>query len=64
MSLTTIKEEYRLKCVEAADMTEVMEYNVEGLKQRSEYAVVQQDVSKQGENQLVVIMFTLKWLPF
>lgn len=64
MSLTTIKEEYTLKCVEAANMTEVMEYNVEGLKRRSEYAVVQQDVSKQGESQLVVITFTLKWLPF
>ncbi|XP_037537916.1 unconventional myosin-VIIa [Nematolebias whitei] len=54
MSLTTIKGEYMLKCVEAADMTEVMEHNVEGLRRRSEYAVVQQDVSKQDDPMFLI----------
>uniref|UniRef100_A0A3Q3A3V0 Myosin VIIBb n=1 Tax=Kryptolebias marmoratus TaxID=37003 RepID=A0A3Q3A3V0_KRYMA len=42
------------KCVEADDMTEKMEYNVEGLRQRSEYAVVQQDVSKQDDPMFLI----------
>ncbi|XP_017275826.1 unconventional myosin-VIIa [Kryptolebias marmoratus] len=54
MSLATIRGDYVLKCVEADDMTEKMEYNVEGLRQRSEYAVVQQDVSKQDDPMFLI----------
>lgn len=62
MSLTTVRDEYTLKCVEATDMTELMKHNVEGLRRLSEYAIVQQDINKQGESQLEVITFTLKLL--
>lgn len=50
MSLSTAREEYTFKCEEAAAMTELMVYNVEGLRQRSVYALVQQDVNKQGQS--------------
>lgn len=48
--MNTVRGEYTLRCKEAAVMTELMVFNVEGLRQRSEWALVQQDVSKQGQS--------------
>ncbi|MED6273572.1 hypothetical protein CHARACLAT_007774 [Characodon lateralis] len=49
VSLSTIRGQYILMCQEAADMANVMEYNVDGLKKRSVYAMVQQDIHRQDD---------------
>ncbi|KAM6918322.1 unconventional myosin-VIIb-like [Xenentodon cancila] len=49
LSLTTVRGDFVLKSLEAADMEELMKNNLEGLRQRSAYAVVQQDVSKSND---------------
>ncbi|XP_074506568.1 unconventional myosin-VIIb-like isoform X1 [Sebastes fasciatus] len=46
VSLTTVRGEYVLKCGEAADMAALTEKNLEGLRQRSVYALAQHDASK------------------
>ncbi|XP_013858260.1 unconventional myosin-VIIa [Austrofundulus limnaeus] len=54
MSLSTVRGEYTFRCAEAADMTNLMVFNVEGLRQRSEFALVQQDVSKQDDPMFLI----------
>lgn len=52
LSLTTVRGEYVLKLAEAADVVAVaslIEENVEGLKQRSVYALAQQDINKSDD---------------
>uniref|UniRef100_A0A3B3UW20 Unconventional myosin-VIIa-like n=1 Tax=Poecilia latipinna TaxID=48699 RepID=A0A3B3UW20_9TELE len=49
VSVDTLRGQYTLRCQDVADMTKMMQYNVNGLKQRSVYAVVQQDVPKQDD---------------
>ncbi|XP_054452712.1 unconventional myosin-VIIa-like [Anoplopoma fimbria] len=46
LSLATVKGEYVLKSAEAADMAALIEENLVGLRQRSIYALAQQDVSR------------------
>ena len=50
VSLTTVKGEFVLKSWEAPEMAELIEKNLEGLRQRSVYALSQQDVSKPGKS--------------
>ncbi|XP_012723887.2 unconventional myosin-VIIa [Fundulus heteroclitus] len=49
VSLSTIRGQYVLRSEEAAEMAKAMQYNVDGLKVRSVYALVQQDVGKQDD---------------
>ncbi|XP_038134791.1 unconventional myosin-VIIa-like [Cyprinodon tularosa] len=49
VSLSTIKGDYILRSQEAEDMAKVMEFNVDGLRKRSMYAMVQQDIPKQDD---------------
>ncbi|XP_032422150.1 unconventional myosin-VIIa-like isoform X2 [Xiphophorus hellerii] len=49
VSVDTLRGQYTLRCQDAADMAKMMQYNVNGLKQRSVYAMVQQDVPKQDD---------------
>uniref|UniRef100_A0A3P9KRN5 Uncharacterized protein n=1 Tax=Oryzias latipes TaxID=8090 RepID=A0A3P9KRN5_ORYLA len=44
VNLSTIRGEFVLKSIEADDMKELLENNLEGLRKRSVYAVAQQDV--------------------
>uniref|UniRef100_A0A3Q3IR37 Myosin VIIBb n=1 Tax=Monopterus albus TaxID=43700 RepID=A0A3Q3IR37_MONAL len=60
VSLVTLQEEFVLKAREAAEMAALIETNLEGLRQRSVYALVQQDandprflICKQGDLLLV-----------
>lgn len=48
MSLSTVRGEFVLKSVEAVDMAALIETNLEGLRQRSVFALAQQDASKPG----------------
>lgn len=50
VSLATVKGEFVLKSWEAAKMAELLEKNLEGLRQRSVYALAHQDVSKPGKS--------------
>lgn len=50
MSLATVRGEFVLKSGEAADMAALIKENLEGLRQRSVYALAQQDVSKPGKS--------------
>uniref|UniRef100_A0A3B5LHT9 Uncharacterized protein n=1 Tax=Xiphophorus couchianus TaxID=32473 RepID=A0A3B5LHT9_9TELE len=49
VSVDTLRGQYTLRCQDAADMAKMMQYNVNGLRQRSVYAMVQQDVPKQDD---------------
>ncbi|XP_069020490.1 unconventional myosin-VIIa-like [Embiotoca jacksoni] len=46
LTLNTMRGKFVLNCAEAADTAALIETNVEGLRQRSEYALIQHDVSK------------------
>lgn len=48
--LTTVQGEFVLKSVDALDMAALIEENVEGLRERSEYALVQSDTSKSDDD--------------
>lgn len=48
VTLATVQGDYVLKCGEAEEMAALIEYNLEGLRQHSVYAVVLQDTGKQG----------------
>ncbi|XP_031721181.1 unconventional myosin-VIIb-like isoform X1 [Anarrhichthys ocellatus] len=54
LSLTTVKGEYVLKSWDAADMAALIEKNLDGLRQRSVYALAQQDASKPDDPMFVV----------
>ncbi|XP_061588983.1 unconventional myosin-VIIa-like [Cololabis saira] len=54
LSLSTVRGDFVLKCPEAADMEDLMNSNLEGLKQRSVYAVAQQDDSKPNDPMFLV----------
>ncbi|XP_029971015.1 unconventional myosin-VIIa-like [Salarias fasciatus] len=49
MTLTTVGQEYILKSESAADMAALIQENLEGLRQRSIYALVQSEVSRQDD---------------
>nr|XP_015812974.2 unconventional myosin-VIIa [Nothobranchius furzeri] len=53
-TLATVRGEYVLKCAEAADMVNVLEFIVKELRRRSRYAVVLQDVNKHDDPMLLV----------
>ncbi|XP_072219091.1 unconventional myosin-VIIb-like [Leuresthes tenuis] len=44
--LTTIRGDFDLKCMEAVDMADLIDSNLNGLMRRSKYAVAQHDFSK------------------
>lgn len=48
VSLTTVRGVFVLKAVEAGDMAELIEMYLEGLRERSVYAVALQDVNRHG----------------
>lgn len=50
MSLATVRGEFALKCGEAADMAALIEKNLNGLRERSVFALVQQDTNKPGRS--------------
>ncbi|XP_011484715.1 unconventional myosin-VIIa [Oryzias latipes] len=54
VNLSTIRGEFVLKSIEADDMKELLENNLEGLRKLSVYAVAQQDVSKPGDPMYLV----------
>ncbi|XP_044074657.1 unconventional myosin-VIIb-like [Siniperca chuatsi] len=54
VSLATVSGEFVLKSGEAADMAALTETNLEGLRQRSVYALAQQDASKPDDPMLLV----------
>lgn len=60
VNLSTIRGEFVLKSIEADDMKELLENNLEGLRKRSVYAVAQQDVSKPGKSFYPLILL-LRW---
>ncbi|XP_054889758.1 unconventional myosin-VIIa-like isoform X2 [Poeciliopsis prolifica] len=49
VNMDTLRGQYTLRCQDGADMAKMMQYNVDGLRQRSVYAVVQQDIPKQDD---------------
>ncbi|XP_041849279.1 unconventional myosin-VIIa-like [Melanotaenia boesemani] len=49
VTLTTVRGEFVLKSADAADMEELIRNNLEGLRQRSVYAVAQQDATKPSD---------------
>lgn len=51
VSLATVRGEFVLKCGEAVDMAALVEKFLEGLRQRSVYALAQQDATKPGKRQ-------------
>ncbi|CAJ1071655.1 unconventional myosin-VIIa-like [Xyrichtys novacula] len=53
VSLTTVKGLFVLKSAEAEDMAALIEENLEGLRQRSMFAVAQQNTTKQGDQKLL-----------
>uniref|UniRef100_A0A3Q0RF94 Myosin VIIBb n=1 Tax=Amphilophus citrinellus TaxID=61819 RepID=A0A3Q0RF94_AMPCI len=53
-SLITVRGEYVLKSAEAAEMGALIEKNVEGLRQRSVFAIAQQDFSKPDDPTFLV----------
>ncbi|XP_059200423.1 unconventional myosin-VIIb-like [Centropristis striata] len=55
VSLATLRGEYLLKSEEAADMAELIKTNLEGLRQRSVYALAQQDTSKPDDPTWLVV---------
>ncbi|KAM6920340.1 unconventional myosin-VIIb-like isoform 1-T1 [Lycodopsis pacificus] len=54
LSLATVKGEYVLKSWDAADMAALIEKNLDGLRQRSVYALAQQDASQPDDPMFVV----------
>ncbi|KAM3603846.1 uncharacterized protein V6R79_002916 [Siganus canaliculatus] len=54
VNLTTIRGEFVLKAEEAADMAALIDSYLEGLKQRSVYALAQQDASKPDDPTFLV----------
>nr|XP_057924383.1 unconventional myosin-VIIb-like isoform X1 [Doryrhamphus excisus] len=46
ISVSTVQEEFILKCGEADDMVELVEHNLSGLRARSVFALAQQDSNK------------------
>nr|XP_020504807.1 unconventional myosin-VIIa-like isoform X1 [Labrus bergylta] len=54
VSLTTIRGDFVLTSDKASDMAELIQKNLEGLRQRSVFAVVQQDASKQSDPKFLV----------
>lgn len=54
VTLTTVRGEFVLRCTDAEEMTALIKTNLEGLKERSEFALVLSDTSKpEDPNQLV-----------
>ncbi|XP_042338431.1 unconventional myosin-VIIb-like, partial [Plectropomus leopardus] len=54
VSLVTVRGEFVLKSAEAADMAALVEVNLEGLRERSVYALAQQDLNK-PEDPLILV---------
>ncbi|XP_026169030.1 unconventional myosin-VIIa-like [Mastacembelus armatus] len=54
VSLATVHGVFVLKCGEAADIAALIETNLEGLRQRSVYALAQQDASKPDDPMFLV----------
>ncbi|XP_047446348.1 unconventional myosin-VIIa-like isoform X2 [Mugil cephalus] len=54
ISLSTVRWDFVLRCVQALDMNALIEENVEGLRQRSVYAIVQRDTTKPYDPALLV----------
>uniref|UniRef100_A0A3B4TMB3 Unconventional myosin-VIIa-like n=1 Tax=Seriola dumerili TaxID=41447 RepID=A0A3B4TMB3_SERDU len=54
VTLATLQGDFVLKCGEAVDMAALIEYNLEGLRQHSVYAVAQQDTSKPDDPMFLV----------
>uniref|UniRef100_A0A8C4DK70 Myosin VIIBb n=1 Tax=Dicentrarchus labrax TaxID=13489 RepID=A0A8C4DK70_DICLA len=54
MNLATVRGEFVLKSGEAADMAALIKNHLEGLRQRSVYALAQQDSSKTGKISLMM----------
>lgn len=50
MNIITVRGEFVLKSEETVDMAALIENNVEGLRQRSVYALAKQDVDKSGRS--------------
>lgn len=50
MSLATVRGEFVLKSAEAAEMAALIKKNLDGLRQRSLYALTQQDASKPSKS--------------
>lgn len=51
VSLSTVRGKFVLKCVEAEDMEALVARYLDGLRQRSVYALAQEDASKPGRDQ-------------
>ncbi|XP_070700920.1 unconventional myosin-VIIb-like [Pempheris klunzingeri] len=54
VGLATVRGEFVLKSAEAADMAALIKRNMDGLRQRSVYALAQQDVNKPDDPRLLV----------
>ncbi|KAG7227321.1 hypothetical protein INR49_000325 [Caranx melampygus] len=54
VTLDTIQGDYVLQCGEAEDMAALIDYNLEGLRQHSVYAVAQQETGKQDDPSFLV----------
>ncbi|CAL8343644.1 unnamed protein product [Merluccius merluccius] len=54
VKLTTFKEEFMLRCGEAEEAAQMIQNNLEGLRQRSQYAVAMQDLGKQDDPGILV----------
>ncbi|XP_023277674.1 unconventional myosin-VIIa-like [Seriola lalandi dorsalis] len=54
VTLATLQGDFVLKCGEAVDLAALIEYNLEGLRQHSVYAVAQQDTSKPDDPMFLV----------
>ena len=50
MSLATVRGDFVLKCDEAVHMAALIEKNLDGLRERSVFALVQQDTNKPGRS--------------
>ncbi|XP_076018235.1 unconventional myosin-VIIb-like [Genypterus blacodes] len=54
VSLGTVRGDYTLKCVDAADLAAFIERNIQGLKERSVYAMARQDINKPDDPMFLV----------
>lgn len=50
VSLATLRGQFLLQSVEAGEMADLIQWYLEGLRERSVYAVALQDVNRQGTN--------------
>lgn len=56
VSVATVQGEYFLMSAEAGDMAALIERNLEGLRQRSVYAVAMNDASKTPQQQIYLFI--------